>query len=105
METKKPGNAKSGICDDSKSQNHTGDDNLRPIENPCAVVQKIAKDPDTNRPTIASLRQLKTEIMISNDDLREVLMMFLTKLSIHDMLYAIITLSDAYEIKKYGYAA
>lgn len=61
----------------------------------------VIKNPDVAKPTIQNIRQLKGEIQISNDDLREVLLCFLSKLPLQDLWYCLLTMEEEYGKKKY----
>ena len=53
--------------------------------------------------TIFDVKKLSKDIKINSDDLREVMLLFMQKLSTQDFLYSLITMETEYEKRKYGY--
>jgi hypothetical protein len=55
-----------------------------------------------NTPVLDNIRQLKGEIDITNDNLRDLLCMILCKLNITDLKYALLTMEYEYDRRRHS---
>lgn len=55
------------------------------------------------RPLLNNIRALKTEIKIDSDDLRELMICFMKRLSIADLKYALLTMEHEYDQRRFGF--